>query len=120
MLVYKRTLWFCTVAAMFWTGMSIAQEKKLSTSDRHLKRNIACTGCHGESHLESPTTQTACLTCHKSLEAVAERTKDFNYNPHRNHLTNAGEVACLRCHQGHKEDILACSQCHEGIKFERK
>ncbi len=119
MSVDKRTLWFFVVAVMLWTGMSIAQEKKVPTADRHVQRNVSCVGCHGEGQ-PTAATQKACLTCHKSLEAVAERTKELNYNPHKNHFTEGSEVQCLQCHQGHKDDILACSQCHDGLKFEKK
>lgn len=54
------------------------------------------------------------------MEALAERTKDFDKNPHKNHLLDSSDIACTECHQGHKADKSVCDQCHAGLKFEKK
>jgi fumarate reductase flavoprotein subunit len=113
---------FClsAAAALLWTGTVIAQEKEAFSADRHKERGLACDACHGEAQPATPAPAKACLTCHESLEAVAERTKDFERNPHNNHLTEASDVECTQCHHGHKTDTPVCHQCHEGMKFEKK
>ncbi len=115
----KRMLCCVFVAAMFWMGAAIAQEGSASTADRHKKRDITCNACHGEEQPKTPALAEACLTCHNSLEAVAEKTKDFDKNPHKNHLTESSDLECTQCHHGHKADTPICHQCHEGMKFEK-
>jgi hypothetical protein len=104
---------------MFWTALAAAQEKDAFTADRHKERNVLCDACHGDAQPKTPASAGACLTCHKSMEAVAERTKNFDRNPHRNHLTESSDIECTQCHQGHKADVVACNQCHPGLQFER-
>lgn len=118
-MVFRRILCLSAVAAMLWTGLAIAQEKSAFTADRHQKRSIACISCHGEAQPKAPASAKACLACHKSLAAVAERTGNFEKNPHNNHMTQSSEIECTQCHQGHKADTPICHQCHEGMKFEK-
>lgn len=117
--MYRRILCFSVVVAMLWIGAAIAQDKNSFTADRHKKHNMTCDACHKESQPKAAAAQ-ACLTCHKSLEAVAEKTKDFEKNPHKNHLTETSDLECTQCHHGHKADTPLCHQCHEGMKFEKK
>jgi len=116
----RRVLCLTTVVAFFWTGIAVAQEAGAVTADRHKKRGMECTGCHGEAQPKAAAPKKACLACHTSLEAVAERTKDYERNPHKNHLTEASDVECTDCHHGHQADTPLCHQCHEGMKFEKK
>ena len=51
-----------------------------------------------------------CLVCHQSYEALAERTKALNPNPHKTHL---GNVRCTDCHAGHQQGKLMCNDCHK-------
>jgi hypothetical protein len=117
--VFRRIFCLLSVAAVFWTGLAIAQEKDGFTADRHKKRNVKCEVCHGEATPKAPAASKACLTCHKSLEAVAKKTANYERNPHDNHLTQASELECTDCHHGHKEDTPLCYRCHEGMQFEK-
>ena len=115
----KRIAWFSITIAMFWIGLAAAEERPFM-ADRHKTAKVACAGCHdGEEQPKTAATQKGCITCHKSLEAVAERTKDFEKNPHKNHITDSSDVECTQCHQGHKADIVLCNQCHSGMTFEK-
>jgi hypothetical protein len=106
--------------ATLWTGVAIAQEKDAFTANRHKERSIACEACHGDAQSKTAASAQACLTCHKSMEAVAEKTKDFDKNPHKNHVTESSDVECTECHHGHTADTPLCLRCHTGMKFEKK
>jgi fumarate reductase flavoprotein subunit len=113
-------LCFFALSAMLWTGTAITQEKKSFTADRHKERGLTCDACHKEATPKAAASAAACLTCHKTMEAVAERTKDFERNPHKNHLVESNDVECTECHHGHKANMSLCDQCHTGFKFEKK
>ena len=114
-----RVLRLSLTVAMFWIGLATAEERPFM-ADRHKAAKITCAGCHeGEEQPKTAATQKGCITCHKSLEAVAERTKDFDKNPHQNHMTESSDVECTQCHQGHKADEVLCHQCHSGMVFEK-
>jgi hypothetical protein len=115
--VFKRMPCFFAVIAILWTGFAITQEKTTFTADRHKERGLKCEACHKEAQPKKPASAEACLGCHKSLEAVAGRTKDYNANPHQNHITESGDVVCTQCHQGHKADVLLCNNCHQGMQI---
>ncbi len=117
--VIKRVLCFFAFAAVLWTAKAVTQEKKSFTADRHKERGLSCAACHKEEQPKTAASQESCLVCHSSIEAVAERTKDFGMNPHRNHLLDGSDVACTDCHKGHMADTPACHQCHTGMKFEK-
>lgn len=58
-------------------------------------------------------TKTQCLKCHKSYEALAERTKNVTPNPHVSHQ---GAVNCEDCHKANKPAKsveLMCNDCHK-------
>jgi hypothetical protein len=118
-MVFRRVLCLSAVVAMLWTGLALAQGKGPFTAERHQKRGVACVACHGEAQPKAPASAKACLACHKSLEAVAERTAGYEKNPHNNHMTQSSDLECTQCHQGHKADTPICHQCHEGMKFEK-
>jgi hypothetical protein len=117
--VINRVLCFIALAAVLGTGTAITQEKKLFTADSHKERGLTCAACHKEEQPKTAASGEACLTCHNSIEAVAEKTKDFDRNPHKNHITDSSDVECTACHQGHKDNISLCHQCHAGLKFEK-
>jgi hypothetical protein len=119
-MVIKRIVCCAAVAAVILTCLAVAGDKATFTADRHKALNIGCAACHGEEKPKSAASEKACLTCHKSLEAVAEKTMDYNKNPHKNHLTEASDLECTQCHYGHKADIPVCNSCHQGIKFEKQ
>ena len=119
-LVLKRIFCIFAVGMILATSAVIAEDKTGFTADRHKGRNLACGACHGgEAQPKTAASAEACLTCHKSLEAVAERTTGFVQNPHDNHLTQSTDLECTVCHHGHKADTIACEQCHSGFKFEK-
>jgi hypothetical protein len=115
-----KILWFSAVAAVILVCLASAEEKGTFNADHHKSLNIGCAACHGEEKPTTAATEKTCLTCHQSLEAVAEKTKDYVKNPHKNHLTEAADVECTQCHNGHKADTPVCNTCHPGIKFEKK
>lgn len=115
----KRMFWILFSGTLLITWLAVAEEKPF-TAERHKKNNVTCAGCHGEAQPKTAATEKSCLQCHKSMEAVAERTKDYQKNPHQNHLTDGSDVACTLCHHGHKADAVVCNDCHSGMTFEKE
>lgn len=57
-------------------------------------------------------TKGQCLQCHQSYDALAEKTKNLEPNPHKSHL---GAVNCIECHKADKpskQPELMCNSCH--------
>ena len=76
------------LAAAMTLSMSSAFAADKMLADRHVERGVACASCHGDK-TPAPGAQVAtaqCNACHTSLDAVAERTKKLDPNPHYNHL----------------------------------
>ena len=119
-LVLKRLPYLSLIVIILCAASAVAQEKNAFTTDRHQSRGLSCDACHGEAQPKSAAPAKSCLSCHQSLEAVAEKTKDYMYNPHKNHLTRSSDVECTQCHHGHKADTPACFQCHDGMKFKKE
>ena len=113
----KKVFLLAAAAAILLAGINLAEEKGSFTVDRHKSRGLTCTACHGEEQPKAAASAKACMACHKSLEAVAERTAAFEPNPHSNHLTQSSDVECTQCHHGHKDDTPVCHQCHQGMQF---
>ena len=113
----KHVLCISALAVALWTGVAISEETKPFTAERHKTNKVACIGCHAIEKPTEPASEKACLACHKSLEAVAERTQNRTPNPHKNHLTEGSDVECTQCHFGHKADTPLCHQCHTGLEF---
>ena len=117
----KKMICFTAIVALLGIGVSMSQEtpeNKKPLGNRHSDRGLACGVCHEGN--DKPTTAAkpeACLTCHGSLSAVAERTKGYIANPHKNHITESNDITCTQCHQGTKEDTVICLRCHTGMKF---
>jgi hypothetical protein len=76
---------------------------------RHADKNVGCAGCHGATLPRKRVGNDGCLACHTSYEAVAQKTKHAEPNPHDSHV---GEVRCTLCHRGHAAPVLYCNQCH--------
>lgn len=111
---------FCVfaLAAIICAGAAVAEKKDSFSADRHQKRGVSCAACHqGEEQPKTAASQKGCLACHTSLEAVAEKSKDYTVNPHSNHLIDSSDVECTECHQGHKADTPVCNRCHTGFEF---
>lgn len=64
----------------------------------------------------------ACLTCHQSYEALAQRTAKLpngEPNPHASHHYGSG-ISCTACHSEHKPAQQAyCNNCHS-FKYQQK
>jgi cytochrome c len=120
--VLRRVLVVCAIAAFLWTGsvMPDEVEKKPFTADRHKQRGLTCAACHKEEKPKMEAPAEACLACHESIEAVAEKTVNLKPNPHKNHVTEAMDVECTQCHYSHKADDPICQRCHMGMVFEKK
>ena len=57
-------------------------------------------------------TKGQCLQCHQSYDALAEKTKNLEPNPHKSHL---GAVNCVECHKADKpskQPELMCNSCN--------
>jgi hypothetical protein len=118
--VVKRILYFFALAAALWTGTALTEEKNSFTADQHKALGLTCAACHKEEPPKTAASGESCLACHTSMEAVAERTKDFEKSPHKNHLVETSDIACTDCHHGHQANTSLCDQCHTGFKFEKK
>ena len=116
----KKTICFAVIAVLLVIGITISQEAQGNkpTAERHKDRGVACAVCHdGESAPKTAAAPKSCLMCHESLNAVAEKTREYKFNPHRNHITESNDLECTQCHQGHKDDTTVCFNCHQGMKF---
>jgi len=85
----------------------------------HSRKNISCSGCHGESlPKEGETVENdRCLLCHGPLDKLQTKTtpKDFpDRNPHKSHL---GDIACTVCHHAHGASKVYCLECHKTFKM---
>jgi len=116
--VFKKILCCLILVAGLGIGAVVSEEKTDSfTADRHKSHGISCVGCHKEAQPKTAASAKTCLTCHKSLDAVAKRTENYDKNPHDNHITQSSDVECTQCHQGHKADTILCHTCHAGMGF---
>jgi hypothetical protein len=114
----KRILCSSVVAAILLAGMAIANDDGF-TANRHEKKNMDCNACHGIAKPKEAAPANSCITCHKSPEAIAEKTSSFRPNPHKNHLMESSDIECTQCHHGHKADTVMCNDCHSGMRFEK-
>jgi hypothetical protein len=119
--VFKPLVFACAIAAALWMGSALSSEevKKPFTADIHKQRGMTCLVCHKEAKPKTDASPEVCLTCHQSMEAVAEKTADRFPNPHKNHVTEAMNLVCTQCHHGHKADTPLCLQCHLGMEFQK-
>ncbi len=96
-------------------------------ADMHSEKQD-CESCHlpsGELSNDSLTYENEqCVSCHGTLEEVAENNTRENYNAHESHFP--GDVACTSCHSGHEKSVVYCDSCHSfdfdmpfGSKWER-
>ncbi|SQH75248.1 Fumarate reductase flavoprotein subunit [Shewanella benthica] len=73
-----------------------------------------CESCHtpdGELSNDSLTYENAqCVSCHGTIDEVAQETKHEHYNAHDSHFP--GEIACMTCHSAHEQSMVYCDACH--------
>jgi hypothetical protein len=115
----KRIFGFSVLAIVLFAGLALVQETGKFTADRHAEKGLACSVCHGDGAPSSDVKVEKCLACHQSIEAVAEKAKNYDKDPHKNHLIDATDVKCTQCHNGHKATKPVCLDCHSGMKFEK-
>lgn len=58
-------------------------------------------------------TKGQCLQCHQSYDALAEKTKNLEPNPHKSHL---GAVNCVECHKADKPSKQPELMCNFTLK----
>ena len=108
-------------AALFIALPASAQQVKpitrtLKTAPPAIPKKNAVAG----NQLVTPDNK-ACLTCHQSYAAVAEKTKNLKNgepNPHASHHYGEG-IVCTACHSEHKTSQVYCNNCHE-FKYQIK
>ena len=109
----KMNLAVCIATLMGTAGLMGNAVAADNLADFHVQ-NQECDSCHtpdGELSNDSLTYEnTQCVSCHGTLEEVAETTKHEHYNAHASHFP--GEVACTSCHSAHEKSMVYCDSCH--------
>lgn len=98
-------------AALAIATPSMARNADALLADQHANAGVKCEACHGaKKPAEGAAVPLAARTkCHGSYEALAEKTRKLDPNPHRTHQ---GDVRCSDCHRGHQKSVLMCNDCH--------
>lgn len=99
--------------------ISSEQKAKYPLKSYHAILSLQCIYCHeGQekdvSEFEDPE-ETACLSCHKNKEYLAERLAfmdTLKANPH-NSVHDGKNLSCDECHHEHQPSENMCAQCHE-------
>lgn len=109
----KMNLAVCIATLMGTAGLMGTAVAADNLAEFHVQ-NQECDSCHtpdGELSNDSLTYEnTQCVSCHGTLEEVAETTKHEHYNAHASHFP--GEVACTSCHSAHEKSMVYCDSCH--------
>jgi fumarate reductase flavoprotein subunit len=109
----KMNLAVCIATLMGTAGLMGNAVAADNLAEFHVQ-NQECDSCHtpdGELSNDSLTYEnTQCVSCHGTLEEVAETTKHEHYNAHASHFP--GEVACTSCHSAHEKSMVYCDSCH--------
>ena len=71
---------------------------------------------HQNFGLTAEPAQAVCLQCHGSYDALAQKTKASEPNPHANHM---GKVQCNACHTWKGQSRLMCNDCHNFPALEK-
>lgn len=98
----------CAFVFAILTAANAAQTKTVKPF--HKEAGLTCEDCHGTKTPNKVATEENCLSCHESREAVEERTKKDDPNPHFGH---DGSIGCNDCHKEHEMSVLYCDQCHQ-------
>ena len=94
------------------TGPDKGSETGKPFLNKHKKyAELVCGDCHLKSTPKGLTTK-QCLSCHESLEQVADATKYLDPDPH-NSPHYGSELDCDLCHHEHSKSENFCAQCHE-------
>jgi hypothetical protein len=92
---------------------------KYPLKSHHADLSLECVYCHegqgkDPSKFEDPD-ETACLSCHKSKDYLAQRLAfmdTIKANPH-NSVHDGKNLYCDECHHEHEPSENMCAQCHE-------
>ncbi|ASM37254.1 cytochrome c3 family protein [Campylobacter sputorum] len=93
--------------------------EKYPIKPHHAKFYFDCMHCHtnqgdNPEKFKNPGDK-GCLSCHKSKEHMAQRTKfmdTLKANPH-NSVHDGPNLYCDECHMEHKKSVNMCDECHE-------
>ena len=91
---------------------AIRLRTKLPLFHIHRLLGVGCSDCHPSQHPLRPLTTAACLTCHTSYQAVAQRTSNLDPDPHNSPHYGMTQD-CDLCHHQHSPSENFCAQCHE-------
>ena len=96
------------------TAQQSTQTPATQTGDRqnnsHSKMGVNCNQCHTDTEGQKVATE-QCLSCHKSMQEVALKTKNMEPNPHGPHHYDTAD--CTVCHSIHGKSQMMCSECHD-------
>lgn len=112
----RSLLGFCMLGLLLVAASALATDFVGSAGKAHQDAKVTCQACH-KNQKNKPPDSAACLNCHDSYKAVAERTAQVKPNPHDSHL---GELRCTLCHSMHKPSKVYCNECHtfQGLKLD--
>ena len=96
--------------ALAFAAAQTAYSAPAAMQFKHQQRSVSCDKCHGVANPSTPAKAKACAKCH-TYDAVAEKTKNMNPNPHDSH---AGQLRCTLCHREHAQSVVYCKTCHIG------
>lgn len=97
--------------------VSVAFAAAKTNKPHHQNAGLACSDCHGSGDVAAyqPAETEKCLSCHGSLEEVADLTKHLDaeeINPHNSY--HYGPVLdCFVCHSEHRPSQSLCTSCHD-------
>lgn len=80
----------------------------------HEKLNFDCKSCHKEANEKDykALSVNECLSCHKSYEALAERSGHLGYDDNIHASPHYPKMDCNLCHSTHKQSKNYCVMCH--------
>lgn len=80
-------------------------------SGTHIKKSVACAGCHADVQPPEPVAAATCIGCHDVDEVVAKTADVKPTNPHTS--PHYGKKAdCNLCHHQHEASENYCLSCH--------
>jgi fumarate reductase flavoprotein subunit len=118
-------LWLFLAALLLLVGgaaIAEAQSKETSvdtqhyTAHVHLENGLTCAVCHGDGP-KKPVTREKCQECHGTYKDLAQRTTNYEPNPHYNHTI---DLSCDSCHHMHKPQQVYCQKCHAQLQFTKQ
>ena len=108
------------VTALIFMGVTMCNSTIAETwkwQQFHIDNGVKCNACH-KSNVNDYVNNDQCLKCHKSYDALAEKTKDMEINVHQSaHFKN---LECTSCHTSHTELKVFCEDCHGPITRDKQ